>query len=324
MYRRAFITAMGGSILAAPFAAEAQHAGTVARIGMLMPGTPSTNAHLVDAFRQGLRELGYVEGQNIVLDPRYAGGRVERFAHDAAELARLKVDVIVAAGPMIEAAMRATNTIPIVMSAAPDPIARGFVASLPRPGGNVTGLSLMGPEIAGKLLQLVKEIAPKATRVGVLNLRGNTRTNLEGTEVAARTLGLQLVVVEAGDPDSWDRLFETAIKSRVDALIVFPGALGIQNQQRMVQLAARYQIPAIYQFPEFVVAGGLMSYGASLTERYHRAAAYVDKILKGVKPGDLPVEQPTKFELVINLKTAKALGLTIPQSILVRADEIIR
>src|SRR5262249_1604941 len=202
---------------------------------------------------------------------------------------------------MIEAAMRATDRIPIVMSAAPDPIARGFVASLPRPGGNVTGLSLMGPEIAGKLLQLVKDVVPKATRVGVLNLRGNTQTNLEGTEVAAQALGLQLVVVEAGDPDSLDRLFETSIKSRLDALIVFPRPLGIQNQPRIVPLAARSQMPAIYQFPEFVVARGLMSYGASLTDSYHRAAVYVDKILKGAKPADLPVEQPTKFDLVINL-----------------------
>ena len=282
---------LGGGILAA----EAQDAGKTPRIGMLMPGTPSTNAHLVDAFRQGLRELGYIDGQNILVSPRYARGRVDSFASYAAELARLKVDVIVAAGPMIEAAMKATDTIPIVMSAAPDPIARRFIVSLPRPGGNVTGLSLMGPEIAGKLLQLVKEIVPKATRVGVLNLRGNTQTNLEGTEAAARALGLQLVVVEAGEPESWERLFETAIKSRVDALIVFPGALGIQNQQRIVQLAAKHHMPAIYQFPEFVTAGGLMSYGASLTERYHRAAVYVDKILKGAKPADLPVEQPTKF-----------------------------
>src|SRR5215470_4814785 len=223
MRRIGLAVVLAVSLVLAPISAEAQQTGTVARIGMLMPGTPSTNAHLVDAFRQGLRELGYIEGQNIVLAPCYAGGRVERFASDAAELTRLKVDVIVAAGPMIEAAMRATDRIPIVMSAAPDPIARGFVASLPRPGGNVTGLSLMGPEIAGKLLQLVKDVVPKATRVGVLNLRGNTQTNLEGTEVAAQALGLQLVVVEAGDPDSWDRLFETSIKSRVNALIVFPG-----------------------------------------------------------------------------------------------------
>jgi len=303
---------------------EAQQAGKIPRIGMLMPGTPSTNAHLAEAFRQGLRELGYIEGRNILLEPRYAAGRVERFADYAAELTGLKVDVIIAAGPMIQAAMNATDTIPIVMAAAPDPVARGFIGSIARPGKNVTGLSLMGPEIAGKLLQLLKEVVPKATRVGVLNLRGNTQTNLEGTEAAARALGLRIQAVEAGDPESWKRLFDTAIKGRVDALIVFPGALGIQHQQRIVELAAKHQIPAIYQFPEFVVAGGLMSYGASLTERYRRAAVYVDKILKGAKPADLPVEQPTKFELVINLKTAKTLGLTIPQSVLVRADEIIQ
>ena len=181
----------------------------------------------------------------------------------------------------------------------------------------------MGPEIGGKLVQLLNEVVPNATRVGVLNLRGNTQTNLEGTETAAQALGLQLVVVEAGDPRSWSRVFETAIKSRVDALIVFPGALGMQNSQRIVDLVAKHQIPAIYQFPEFVAVGGLMSYGASLTERYHRAAVYVDKILKGAKPADLPVEQPTKFELLINLKTAKALGLTIPQTVLLQADQVI-
>jgi len=310
------------SVLAPP-AAETQQAQKIPRVGMLLPGTPSTNAHLAEAFRQGLRELGYIEGQTILLEPRYSAGRVERFADHAAELTRLKVDVIVAAGPMIQAAMNATDTIPIVMSAAPDPVARGFIVSLARPGRNVTGLSLMGPELAGKILQLLKEVVPKATRVGMLNLRGNTQTNLAGTEPAARALGLQIEVLEVPDPESLNRVFETAIKARVDALVVFPGAFGVEHKQRIVDLAAKKRVPAIYQFPEFVAAGGLMSYGASLNERYHRAAYFVDKILKGAKPADLPVEQPTKFELVINMKTAKALGLTIPPSVLGRADHVI-
>jgi putative ABC transport system substrate-binding protein len=210
------------------------------------------------------------------------------------------------------------------MSAAPDPVARGFIVSRARPGRNVTGLSLMSPELAGKILQLLKEAVPKATRVGVLNLRGNTQTNLAGIAPAARSLALRIEVLEVPDPESLNPAFETAVKARVDALVVFPGAFGLEHKQRIVGLAAKHHVPAIYQFPEFVMDGGLMSYGPSLVERYHRAATYVDRILKGAKPADLPVEQPTKFELVINLKSANALGLTIPPSVLGRADEIIQ
>jgi putative ABC transport system substrate-binding protein len=307
----------------APFAAEAQQARNIPRIGMLLTGMPSTTSHFLEAFRQGLRELGYVEGQNIVLEPRYADGRIDRFADLAAQLVRLKVDVIVAAGPMIQAAVKATDTIPIVMSAAPDPVAQGFVVSLAHPGRHVTGLSIVSSEATGKLLQLLKEVVPKATRLGVLSL-GAAQANLEGASVAARALGLQLEVFEARDREALPRAFETASKARVDGLVAFPDLLGIQDRQRIVELAAKHHLPAVYQFREFVEAGGLMSYGPNLAERYHRAATYVDKILKGAKPADLPVEQPTKFELVINLKTAKVLGITIPQSVLIRADGIIQ
>ena len=311
------------SLFPPPLIGEAQR--NIPRIGILTNTVPSSNSGTLEAFRQGLRELGYVEGQNILLEPRYAEGRVERFAGLATELVRLKVDVIVASGPMIQAAVKATDTVPIVMSAAPDPIAQGFVVSLARPGRNVTGLSMIGPEMTGKCVQLLKEVVPKATRVGVL-IPGSVslgQVNLEAAKVAARALELQLEVFEWRDLEALPRAFETARKARVDILVVFTGHLGLQYRQRIVDLAAKHQVPAIYQFSEFVEASGLMSYGTNLAERYHRAATYVDKILKGTKPGDLPVEQPTKFELVINLKTAKALGLTIPQSIRLQADRVI-
>jgi len=327
MDRRAFIVLVGGKMLAGPLAVEAQQARNIPRIGWLTNGTPSSISPTLEAFRQGLRELGYVEGQNIRLERRYAEGREERFADLAAELVRLKVDVIVASGPMIEAAVKATDTIPIVMSTAGDPIAQGWVVSLARPGRNVTGLSILSPETTGRQVQLLKEVVPKATRVGVLNLgqvnRKAPQPNLEAAKVAARAWGLQLQVFEARDPEALTRAFKTASKARLDVLLVFPGFLGLQYRQRIVEFAAQHRVPAIYQFQEFVEAGGLMSYGANLVEQYHRAATYVDKILKGAKPADLPVEQPTKFELVINLNTAKALRLTIPQTVILQADRVI-
>jgi len=304
--------------LLAPMAAEAQQARNIPTIGILLAGPPSSNSPTLGAFRQGLRELGYVEGQNIRLEPRYAGSRVERFADLASELVRLKVDVIVASGPMIQAAVKATDTIPIVMSAGSEP----SVVSLARPGRNVTGLSTLIPETTGKQVQLLKEVVPKATRLGVLSL-GSTQVNLEAAKVAAQASGLQLKVFEARDPEALTRAFETVSKVRLDGLIVFTGSLGLQYRERVVAFAAQQRVPAIYQFREFVETGGLMSYGANLVEWYHRAATYVDKILKGAKRADLPIEQPTKFELVINQKTAKALGLTIPQSVLLQATQVI-
>src|SRR5262245_61282044 len=320
--RRIGLVVVVAVMLLAPLGCGGQQAGNIPTIGILIAGPPSSNSPTLGAFRQGLRELGYVEGQNIRLEPRYAGSRVERFADLASELVRLKVDVIVASGPMIQAAVKATDTIPIVMSAGSEP----SVVSLARPGRNVTGLSTLIPETTGKQVQLLKEVVPKATRLGVLSLgsgQGSRQVNLEAAKVAAQASGLQLKVFEARDPEALTRAFETASKVRVDGLIVFTGFVGLQYRERVVAFAAQQRVPAIYQFREFVETGGLMSYGASLVEWYHRAATYVDKILKGAKPADLPIEQPTKFELVINQKTANALGLTIPQSVLLQADQVI-
>jgi ABC-type uncharacterized transport system substrate-binding protein len=293
------------SLFLAPLAA-AQQARNIPRVGWLTNGTPSPNSPTLEAFRQGLRELGYVEGQNILLEPRYAGGRVERFADLAAELVRLKVDVIVASGPMIQAAVKATNTIPIVMSAASDPISQGYVVSLARPGRNVTGLSTLAPETTGRQVQLLKEVVPKATRLGVLQLgQANLEApqiNVEAAKVAARAWGLQFQVFEARDLQAMTGAFETASKARLDVLVVFTGFLGFQYRQRIVEFAAQHGVPTIYQFQEFVEAGGLMSYGVNLVERYHRAATYVDKILKGPSP---PTSQSSSQRSSSWLSTAR-------------------
>jgi len=306
----------------APLTVAAQAARNIPKIGILLPGVPISNSRLLEAFRQGLHELGYVEGQNILLEPRYAEGRVERFGDLAAELVRLKVDIIVASGPMIPAAVKATDTTPIVMSAATDPIAQGSVLGLARPGRNVTGLSTLIPETTAKQVQLLKEVVPKASTLGVLYPgyeQASRQVQLEAARVAAQQSGLQLKAFETPAPEALPRAFETARKARLDGVVV----LGLQYRERIVELAAQYHVPAVYQFREFVDAGGLMSYGANLVAQYHRAATYVDKILKGAKPADLPVEQPTKFELIINRRTAKTLGLTIPPDLLLQANDVI-
>ncbi len=313
-------------ILAAPLAAEAQQAQKVPRIGTLWGNSISTSAHLLEAFRRGLRELGYVEGQNIAIEHRSAEGKWERLPDLAAELVRLKVDVIVTAGtPTALAAKQATRMIPIVMAFTADPIESGLVASLARPGGNVTGLSGMDTELGGKRLQLLKQVVPGASRVAVLSNPTNPYIGLvlRGTEAAARVLGVQLQPLEIRAPEDIERAFEAAIKGDANALTVVEDVLIFTHRARIAALAAKSRLPAIYSFRESVEAGGLMSYAANLADSYRRAAIYVDKILKGAKPADLPVEQPTRFELVINLKTAKALGLTIPQSVLIRADQVI-
>jgi len=325
MDRRAFLAGTGAVLLAAPLAAEAQQAGRVPRIGFL--GTFAGPAF--DAFRQALRELGWVEGQNIAIDYRSAGGRLDRLPDVAAELVRLKVDIIVAEGTQgVAAAKNATETIPIVMIAgSADPVGLGFIASLARPGGNVTGLSYsVGPEIVGKLLELLKETVPKVRRVAILSNPANPVQPLfiRELKVAARSLGVQLQLLEARGPDEFDGAFAAMTKERVGALLVVADSMFIFHRTRLPDLAARSRLPAAYGTRADVEAGGLMSYGPSMRDLFRRAATYVDKILKGAKPGDLPVEQPTKFELVINLKTAKALGLTIPQSLLLRADEVIQ
>jgi putative ABC transport system substrate-binding protein len=326
--RREFITLLGGAI-AWPLAARAQQqAGKVPRIGFLSLTSPSDRPPLLDAFRQRLRELGWVEGQNIVIDYRYAQDRVDRLPDLAAELVRLKVDLIVAsAGTQVAtAAKNATETIAIVMIYVRDPVGNGLIASLARPGGNVTGVSgSAGLEMFAKQLELLKETVPKIRRVALLSNPDNAYHQLAIREVnvAARSLGVELQLLEARGPNDFDGAFATMAKERVGALFVMSDAIFSSHQTRLVDLAARSRLPAAYGIREYVEAGGLMSYGPSILDSYRRAAAYVDKILKGAKPADLPVEQPTKFELVINLKTAKALGLEVPPTLLATADEVI-
>jgi len=327
--RRAFLGALTGGFLAAPLAAEGQQSGKVPRIGYLEIASaelPIAQA-MVEAFRQGLRERGYVEGQTFVIEYRAAAGRIERLPDLVAELTRLKVNVIVAsATPAALAAKQATTTIPIVSAVMGDPVGDGLVASLARPGGNVTGLTFLA---LAKRLGLLKETVPGVSHVAALSHPGvygehTMRDMLKEAEVAAQTLGVHLQVLETRSPSDFDSAFSAMVTNRAGALIVFPSPMFYGAHGRLVDLAAKYRLPAIYAFKEAVATGGLMSYGTSIPDLSRRAATYVDKILKGAKPADLPVEQPTKFELVINLKTAKALGLTIPQPLLARADEVIQ
>ena len=313
----------------APFAAKAQQATQDARIGCLATN-PAISTRLREAFVQGLRDLGYIEGRNLVIEYRDADGKVERLPALAAELVALKVDVIVASGTLAAlAARRATKTLPIVFSPAGDPVGSGLVTSLARPGGNVTGLSAFAPELVGKRLELLKEAVPGISRVAVLWQPGAfgeraEMDTLKRAEVAARDLGVPLQFVEARGPADFDRAFSDMTRARAGALTVLASNMFNSERRRLVDLAAKNRLPALYSARELVDAGGLMSYGANLADLNRRAATYVDRILKGTKPADLPVEQPTKFELIINLKTAKALGLTIPQSVLGRADEVIQ
>jgi putative tryptophan/tyrosine transport system substrate-binding protein len=329
--RREFITLLGGAAAAWPLAARAQQPAKVARIGCLVTGAlESYQARaMVDAFREGLRERGYVEGQNIVIEYRSADGSIERFPPLAAELARLKVDLIhVPNTPATRAAQQATSTIPIVGVAMGDPVGDGLVASLARPGGNMTGLTFLGPELAGKRLDLLKQALPNASRIAALWHPGafsdrTTKEMLQATEAAARILAVELQLVEVRAGDDIDRAFSTVDKQRADALLVFASAMLFNERKQIVDLATKHRLPSMSNAREFVELGGLIAYGASLTDLQRRSATYVDKILKGATPADLPVEQPTKFELVINLKTAKAFGLTVPDKLLVAADEVI-
>ena len=329
MERRRFIEVIAGGLVAAPLAAEAQQAVKIARIGFLTPNMAASPPHVREAFLQGLRDLGYVEGRNVVIEYRDAEGKSERFPALAAELVALKVDVIVAPGtPAALAAKQATRTLPIVFPIAGDPVTSGLVTSLARPGGNVTGLSILDPDLVGKCLEQLKQAVPGVSGVAVLWQPGGLgeRTDkdmLKGAEVAARALGVRLQFVEARGPADFERAFSEMTRARAGALTVLPSTMFLHERRRLVDLAARNRLPAVYPWREAVDAGGLMAYGANIADLFRRAATYVDKILKGAKPADLPVEQPTKFELVINLKTAKALGLTIPQSVLGRADQVI-
>jgi putative ABC transport system substrate-binding protein len=280
----------------------------------------------IEALRQRLRELGYVEGKNIVIEYRYAEGKLETLPDLAAELVRLKVDVIVTAGPAILAAKKASATIPIVFAAADDPVGSGIVSSLARPGGNITGLSLMTPDLNGKRLELLKEAFPKIARVAFLWAPGGTRGNLTLTdmEVAAKALGLTLQSLEVRSLDDFESAFARAKSEGAQALVTTVSPLINTQQRQVLEFAAKNGLPAMYTASEFVEAGGLMSYAANNADLYRRAADFVDKILKGTKPADIPVEQPKKFEFLVNLKTAKQIGLTIPPNVLSRADRVIR
>jgi putative ABC transport system substrate-binding protein len=324
--RRAFIGTLASGLLAAPLAGEAQSAGKVLRVGYAFARVSSEDQQVWDAMRQGLRELGYVEGQNIALEIRWADGRYERLPALVAELVRLKVDVlVVGTTPGALAAKSATRTIPIVMYAVGDPVGSGLVASLAHPGGNLTGLSLFNKEVSGKRLELLKENLPSISRVAVLTNPGNPIHAVfwKETQAAAHTLGLQLHAIKIYGPGDFDDAFTAAARGRADALLVFDDSLTLGYRTRLVALAAKRRLPTMYGLREFPDAGGLMSYGPSNFDMYRRTATYVDNLLKGAKPADLPVEQPTKFELVINMNTAKALGLTIPQSLLQRAHQVI-
>jgi putative ABC transport system substrate-binding protein len=326
--RRAFIGALTGGLLTAPTTVHAQPAEKVYRIGYLSAGSGTLSSPYTTAFRQGLRELGWIEGQNIVIEFRSAEAQLDRLPTLAAELVRLKLDVIVATPtPAALAAKSATGTIPIVGVSLADPVGLGLIPSLARPTGNVTGVSYsVGADIFGKDLELLKEVAPKVRRVAVLSNPDSPAqpliiNNIKG---AARSLGLQLQLVEARGPGDFDRAFAAMARERAGALFVVTDPVFIPHRARLTSLAAQNRLPSIFTQRADVEAGGLISYGPSFADMYRRAATYVDKILKGARPANLPVEQPTKFELVVNLKTAKALGLHIPPSLLQRADEVIQ
>ena len=324
--RRELLIALGAGALPWASAARAQAPATVRRIGLLSGFSPSVYSASYPAFQLRLRELGWVEGKNISIEYRYAEGRHDRLADLAADLVRLNVDVIVTAATSDAlAAQKATRAIPIVMVAGGDPVASGLVESLARPGGNVTGLSQMLQELGGKRLELLKEIVAKLSRVAVLwNPQSASATlGWKENQQPARQLGIQLYSLEVQSPDELDKAFEVAVLARAGALAVLPDPVISTNLKRIVDLAAKSRLPSIYQSSEFAEAGGLVTYGPDRADLFRRAATYVDKILKGTKPSDLSVERPTRLELVVNLKTAKALGITIPQSVLFRADRVI-
>jgi putative tryptophan/tyrosine transport system substrate-binding protein len=324
--RRELLIALGVAALAWAGAVRAQAPSTLRRIGMLSGFSPSGYAPSYQAFRLGLRDLGWVEGKNISIEYRHAEGRHDRLPDLAADLVRLKVDVIVTTATSDAlAAQRATKAIPIVMVAAGNPVAHGLVESLARPGGNVTGLSQMLQEVSGKRLELLKEVVPKLSRVAVLwNPNSASATlNWKENQQPARQLGIQLFSLEVRSPSELDKAFEAATNVRAGALAILPDPVISTSLERIADFAAKSRLPSIYQSSEFADAGGLVTYGPDRPDLFRRAATYVDKILKGTKPGDLPVDQPTKLELVVNLKTAKAIGITIPQSVLFRADKVI-
>jgi putative ABC transport system substrate-binding protein len=327
--RRFLLTSLVGA-LGAPLAAQAQQASGPPRIGYMSFNLTVGDPRPRHAFLQGLRDLGYVEGKNLVIEYRDAEGKPDRFPRLAAELAALKVSLILTGGGTLGAmaAKRATSTIPVVFGAVGDPVSEGLVTSLARPGGNVTGLAVNSPELASKSLELLKQAVPELTQVALLlkpdaTHPADTQERIRVWDAAARALGMKLRVVEARGSEHFDRAFADITRARAGALTVVSTPVFDAEPQRLVELAAKHRLPAVYTFKAYVDAGGLMSYGPDISDLYRRAAIYVDKILKGARPADLPVEQPKKFELFINLKTARALGLTIPPSLLARADQVV-
>lgn len=316
-----FLTAV---LLPAPLS-QAQQTHRIPRIAVLQSGSPSSSASRIAAFRAGLLELGYLEGQNIIIDYRYAEGKTDQFAGLATELVGLKPDILVTSGsPAIVALMKATNKIPIVMAAIGDAVGNRFVKSLAKPGGNVTGLSFLDPDISTKRLEFLKEAMPQLKQIAVLRHITSGKQSLEATLAASRPLKIQLHVLEIQSVNEFDAAFSAAKKNSAEAINVLASPILFAYRQDLVNLSAIHRLPSMYENKEFVEIGGLMSYGANLDDLYRRSATYVDKILKGAKPADLPVEQPTKFELVINLRTAKQIGLTIPSNVLARADRVIK
>lgn len=325
MGRRVFICGVAGCLLAVPLITRAQQSGKVYRIGILEAIPAAQNTANLNALRKGLRELGYTEGQNLIIEYRSADGRAERFPELAAELLRLKVDLIVTRGtPAARAAKDATETIPVIMATMGDP--RAIVASFARPGGNITGLTTFSTELTAKRIELLKELVPKLSRVALLHNMSNPAVpqEWEETKTAARSLSIQAELLDVRSGGDLRRAFDIAVGQHVDAIVIGADGLTQLHQQAIIDLAARIGLPAMYPAREFVEAGGLIAYAVNYPDLYFRFARYVDKIFKGAKPGELPVEQPAKFELVINAKTAKTLGLTLPQSLLLRADEVIQ
>jgi putative tryptophan/tyrosine transport system substrate-binding protein len=323
MRRRAFITLLGGAMVSWPLAVDAQQNAKLRSVGFLTAGIGSPG---LPAFVESLRQLGWIEGKTILIEYRYAENRNDRLPDLATELVRRNVDVIVAAGTLAPlAAKRATTTIPIVMTSAGDPLETALVASLAQPGGNVTGISLMMADVSGKRLELLKELVPGLFRVAVLWNSSNPYPTIafKKTQAAARSLGIELESLAVKGPLDFATVFESTMQKRPDGFLTIDDPLIISQLNKILDFAAANRLPAIYAIREFAAAGGLMAYGASVPDLYRRAATYVDKILRGAKPGELPIEQPTKFELVINLKAAKTLGLTVPQTLLVAADEVI-
>jgi putative ABC transport system substrate-binding protein len=325
VHRRAFLSTIAGGLLAAPLPGDAEQPKTPPRIGFLLMGSPPAGLTFAfDAFREGLRELGWTENENIAIEYRWAGESPQRLPELAADLVRLKVNIIIGSTPGVRAAQHATTSIPIIMCIADDAVKEGFVPSLARPGGNITGMTSFASELAGKRLELLREATPRVSRVALLwNPPGSSPDFMKDTQMAARSLGVTLQSVEIRTADDFERAFASVLKGRAEALAVGSGQFLFAHQRGVVDFAFKNRLPSIYAWKDPVSAGGLIAYGVNIPHVYRRAAYYVDRILRGAKPGDLPVEQPTKFDLVINLKTARALGLTIPPALLQRADQVI-